>query len=231
MLANKIPCKKTALTSMPFIALCGNAQAADLKSAVEKTIAQNPEVRFSFHQFRQAAEEKGVGRAGFLPVIDVNYTWGREDSTYPNRLAGTNGSYNRDGWSAYLTQNLFQGLQTTNLVRQLKYGERARYFEFLNTSEQQALEAARAYLDVLRYRALVDLSKENYASHKGVYEQIQQKVGAGVGRRVDLELATGRLALSESNLLTETSNLHDVSQRYERLTGELPPNKWTAWHR
>ncbi|ASJ24242.1 TolC family outer membrane protein [Laribacter hongkongensis] len=225
MLTNKIPCKKTALTSMLFIALCGNAQAADLKSAVEKTIAQNPEVRFSFHQFRQAAEEKGVGRAGFLPVIDVNYTWGREDSTYPSRLAGTNGSYNRDGWSAYLTQNLFQGLQTTNLVRQLKYGERARYFEFLNTSEQQALEAARAYLDVLRYRALVDLSKENYASHKGVYEQIQQKVGAGVGRRVDLELATGRLALSESNLLTETSNLHDVSQRYERLTGELPPEQ------
>lgn len=83
MLANKIPCKKTALTSMLFIALCGNAQAADLKSAVEKTIAQNPEVRFSFHQFRQAAEEKGVGRAGFLPVIDVNYTWGREDSTIP----------------------------------------------------------------------------------------------------------------------------------------------------
>lgn len=30
------------------------------------------------------------------------------------------------------------------------------------------------------------------------------------------------MALAESNWLTEVSNLHDVTARYQRLTGELP---------
>jgi adhesin transport system outer membrane protein len=40
---------------------------------------------------------------------------------------------------------------------------------------------------------------------------------------VDLEQVAGRLALAETNLLTEASNLHDVSARYLRIVGLLPP--------
>jgi len=39
---------------------------------------------------------------------------------------------------------------------------------------------------------------------------------------VDLEQANSRLALAETNLLTESSNLHDVKARFERLVGKLP---------
>ena len=80
----------------------------------------------------------------------------------------------------------------------------------------------RAYADVLRYRDLVELAQENFLRHKEVFDQIEERASAGVGRRVDLEQAAGRLALAESNLLTEASNLHDVSARYQRLVGELP---------
>ncbi|MEP7299425.1 MAG: TolC family protein, partial [Burkholderiales bacterium] len=52
---------------------------------------------------------------------------------------------------------------------------------------------------------------------------IQSRFKAGVGRGVDLEQANARLALAESNLVTETSNLHDVSARYLRIVGEAPP--------
>jgi adhesin transport system outer membrane protein len=38
-----------------------------------------------------------------------------------------------------------------------------------------------------------------------------------------LEQASGRLALAEANLLTETTNMHDVTARLQRLYGELPP--------
>ena len=70
---------------------------------------------------------------------------------------------------------------------------------------------------------LVALAEENYVQHRSVFEQIQRKVQAGAGRRVDFEQASGRLALAESNLLTETANLHDVSARYQRIVGETPP--------
>lgn len=202
-----------------------SAQATDLRQVVEKTIANNPEVRFRFHEFRSSAEEVGIGRSGYLPTVDVSYTQAREDNKEPlvNYGPQITSDFNRKGWSADLSQNLFQGFQTMNTVKQLEFGKRGKYYEFVDASEQLGLEATRTYLDVLRYRQLLDYAKESYGVHKGIYDQIEQKVKAGVGRRVDLEQAAGRLALSETNMINESSNLHDVSARYARLIGEEPP--------
>ncbi|MFA9274716.1 MAG: TolC family protein [Candidatus Aquirickettsiella gammari] len=84
------------------------------------------------------------------------------------------------------------------------------------------LEVVRAYADVIRFRKLVSLAEDNYVRHRAVFEQIQAKSKAGVSRRVDLEQISGRLALAEANLVTETSNLHDVSARFQRLVGVMP---------
>lgn len=212
--------------AMALLALsAASAQAVELKDVVEKTIINNPEVRFRFHEFRSSVEEMGLGRAGFLPTVDLAYTWGRENNDEPLVDNGpkVKDKFTRHGWSVNLTQNLFQGFQTWNTVRQLEAGQRGKYFTFLESSEQLALESSKAYLDVLRYRQLLELTQDSYAIHKGIYDQLEQKVKAGVGRRVDLEQAAGRLALAETNMITEFSNLHDVSARYARLVGEEPP--------
>ena len=57
-----------------------------------------------------------------------------------------------------------------------------------------------------------------------MFKQIEESVEAGVGRRADLEQISGRLSLAESNVLTELSNLHDVTARFLRLVGEKPAN-------
>jgi adhesin transport system outer membrane protein len=77
-------------------------------------------------------------------------------------------------------------------------------------------------MDVLRFRELLQLAADNFTTHQEVHDRLSQKVAAGVGRKVDLEQAAGRMALAESNWLTEASNLHDVSARYQRLVGVIP---------
>ena len=99
----------------------------------------------------------------------------------------------------------------------------ARYFDFVDATEQAALEASRAHYDVERYRKLVALAEQNYVQHKYAFEQIQSRVRAGVARGVDQEQSGARLALAESNLVTEKANLHDVTERYRRVVGEMPP--------
>ena len=96
-----------------------------------------------------------------------------------------------------------------NQVDRLGHARLVRYFEFIDASEQVAQESVRAYADVQRARRLVKLAEDNYVQHRHVTEQSQSRVRAGVGRGVDLEQAAARLALAESNLSTETSNLHD----------------------
>ena len=115
------------------------------------------------------------------------------------------------------------GLATSRDVSRLGHERMARYFELMDTTEQIALEAARAHYDVTRYRRMVELAEDNYVQHKYASVQIQSRFQAGVGRGVDFEQVNARLALAESNMTTELSNLHDVTARYQRLVGDSPP--------
>lgn len=119
---------------------------------------------------------------------------------------------------------LFDGFATRNEVKRLNKAQLVRYYELLEAIDNVALEAGRAYLDVLRYRFLVDLAEDNYVQHRATFEQLLRRTQSGGGRRVDLEQAASRLALAEVNLTTETANLHDVTARYQRIINEAPPH-------
>ncbi|QID17100.1 TolC family outer membrane protein [Nitrogeniibacter mangrovi] len=203
--------------ALPFSAAA--EPAANLRDAVKRAVVTNPDVQAAWHGFLAAQEAQGVAQGGYYPRVDLTAGIGREHQTDPGV---TNRNYTRRGATLSLSQMVYDGFATASEVARLDHAKLTRYFELLDASEQAALETVRAYADVERYRELVRLARDNYARHKEVFDQIEARVRAGVGRRVDFEQAAGRLALAESNLLTEASNLHDVSARYQRIVGELP---------
>lgn len=202
---------------------CASAQSVvTLQDTVKKAIVSNPEVQARWNAFLASQNEQDVAKGGYYPRVDLSTGVGREQLTSPGQST-TN--MTRRGATLSLNQMIYDGFATRDEVAKLNYTKLVRYYEILDASESTALEAARAYLDVLRYRELSVLVRENFAQHEQVFDQIQQRVQAGVGRRVDLEQAGGRLALAHTNLLTEASNLNDVSARYQRIVGELPPDE------
>lgn len=222
--------KSIKVLSLPLLsAVTLLAQAAggevSLKEAAQRAVLQSPEVTSRWHAYKAADEEIGVASGGFLPRVDLTAGRGKEELKEEYRERE---EYIRSGGRLSLNQMLFDGFATRNEVRRLGKARLVRYYELLEASENVALEAARAYLDVLRYRDLVRLAEDNYVQHKATHAQVQQRVQSGVGRRVDLEQAGSRLALAEINLTTELANLHDVSARYQRLVGTLPPTATVA---
>lgn len=203
----------------------GAAPAGTLQDAVKKAIVSNPEVQARWHDFLASQDEVDVARGGYYPRLDLSAGVGRENIKQPSLPSD---SFTRRGAALTLNQMIYDGFATKSEVTKLAYARLTRYYEVLDATEITALEVTRAYEDVLRYRELSKLAQENYAQHKQIFDQIQQRVQAGVGRRVDLEQAGGRLALAQSNLLTEASNLHDVSARYQRIVGELPPGEMVS---
>jgi len=189
--------------------------------AARKAVASNPEVQARWNGFKAAGNERDVARGGFLPQLDLTASLGRESRVSPARPGG--GSYDFNATQLTLNQMLFDGLFTASEAKRLGYAKLTRYYELAEASETAALEAVRAYADVVRYRELVDAATQNYVEHKQATGQVEERANAGVGRRVDVEQANGRLALAESNLLTELTNLHDVSASYLRIVGERPP--------
>jgi len=197
------------------------ASRGALLDAVRKAVVSNPDVQARWHGYLAATAERDVARGGYFPQVDLNAGYGHKWRKDPKQ---SKDDWNFGGLGLSLNQMVYDGFATHSEFKRLDYTRLVRYYELLSTSEETSLEVVKAYADVQRQRELVEHAKANYAAHKQLNERISDRASAGVTQRVDLDQANGRLALAESNLLTELSNLHDVSARYHRLVGELPPD-------
>ncbi|MBT2773554.1 TolC family outer membrane protein [Halomonas sp. ISL-60] len=218
------PLTVTTLACVPLTALAQSLPASlyapgatDLPSTIQQTIISNPSVNAAWANFSASGSDVRVAQGNYLPTIDISAGVGRQDQQNDGR-----GSYSSDFAELTLTQMVFDGFATRSEVERLDRTRLIAYFELLGASEEVTLEAFQTYLDVLRYREMVRLAQENYREHQRVFTQIEERALSGAGRGVDLEQISGRLALAESNLMTEASNLHDVTARYQRIVGELP---------
>lgn len=199
-----------------------SAHGAALNEVTDRALARNPDISARLNDFLAAEADQDAGRGALRPRVDLEVYGGREHYQSPSVSERT---FNHPGANIQLHQLLLDGGAARGEVRRLGFAKATRYYELLQATNDTALEVARASLDVQRYRELTTLAQTNWAVHKETYDQITSRVKAGVGRRVDLEQAAGRLALAQSNWLTETSNLHDVGARFERFTGEAPPSQ------
>ncbi|WP_016916586.1 TolC family outer membrane protein [Vreelandella stevensii] len=224
-----LPAAVATLGCLPLTALAQNLPATlyapgatDVVSTIQQTIVSNPQVNAAWANFSAAGSDVRVAQGNYLPSIDVSAGVGRQDQQNDGR-----GSYNSDFAELTLTQMVFDGFATRSEVERLDRTRLIAYFELLGASENIALETFQAYLDVMRFREMVRLAQDNYREHRRVFSQIEERALSGAGRGVDLAQISGRLALAESNLMTEASNLHDVTARYQRLVGQLPPQNMT----
>jgi adhesin transport system outer membrane protein len=204
----------------------GDAVPVTLKEAVQAAVLKSPEAQARWHAFREAKEEIDVVRGGFLPKIDLSAGAGHYDAK--QRRTGLDGSWSGNETTLSLQQMIFDGFATANDVKRLGKAKLVRYFELLDASENAALEASRAYLDVVRYREHVQLAEDNYYQHYAAHQQLERRAASGVGKRVDVDQAASRLALADVNVTTAYANLHDVTARYLRVVGVNPPKEMSV---
>jgi len=196
------------------------AQSADaVKVAARKALQSNPEVLSRMNAYLAKGHAVDAAAAGFMPRVDLNAEVGADRAKNEGAAQQT---LKRAGAGLTITQVLWDGQGTRSEVDRATHERSSRWFELADASEQTTLEAVRAVYDVQRQRKLVALAEDNLAQHKAAAAKIESRVGAGVGRGVDLDQARARLALAESNLDTELANLHDVAARYQRVVGETP---------
>lgn len=200
------------LSALPF-----NTFASSVSDTIMQAIEHNPEVKAKWYEFISASEDVKAAKAGYKPQINSTAGYQFQRQNYgPEREY--NGTYAR----LTLTQMLYDGGKTSAEADQFTNFQLVAFFNLLDTAEQIALEAFRAHQDVMKHRKLVDLAKQNLDKHFQVYRQIESSAKAGVAKQADLEQISGRVSLAQTNLVTETSNLHDVSARFLRITGKMP---------
>jgi adhesin transport system outer membrane protein len=197
-----------------------------LRVAASCAIDTNPDVAAKYQAFQASREEVEVARGGFLPRVDLNSEAARKwDQVTTRQPEGQ--SVTVTGLSVTATQLLWDGFSTQSQVDRFTHTSRTRYFEFLDATEQVALETVRAHADVARALALVRLAEENLQKHQTLDKRQAAGSLGGADSRGNAKQTEARRILAQSNLYTERSNLHDVMERYRRIVGMVPSTSLT----
>ena len=122
--------------------------ATSLHKVIQRTILNNPEVQEKWYALEASSYEQQRSRGAYLPRIDIYSRVGFERHGNPTG----NDEFQPNEASIELVQMLYDGFATRNEVRKFGHARLARFYELLETSENVALEASRAYLDILKFR-------------------------------------------------------------------------------
>lgn len=199
------------------------ALAHTVQEGVAHALKTGPDILISANSREAVEEELREAFAGYLPTLDLNAGWGREnsDNSTTRGPRGTDGSRTlwRTEFGLNARQMLFDGFAVKNDVEGNMARVRAASWRVNNDAQEIALDVITAFLDVNLRKELVQLARQNLNAHQRVYSQIQKRSEGGIGRKADLDQAEGRLAFARTNLLAEQANRRDAETRYLRLVG------------
>lgn len=203
------------------IVVASPAHAESLMQALAAAYKANP--RLDADRARQRATDEEIARAnaGFRPTVGAAAEIGRQHTdSKPPRLS--DGSTSPKAYSVTASQNVFNGFRTTNQVNVAEATIRAGR-ETLRTTEQSVLlEAATAYMDVVRDQAVVQLRERNVAVLTAEEQATQQRFKVGEVTKTDVAQAQARRAAAISALDLARANLRTSRATYERVVGHPP---------
>lgn len=202
-----------------------DALSISLRDAVATGILTNPEYGVVAASRRATDEELKQGRALYLPSVDVRADTGYEHSDDPATRAGT-GDDTEELWryeaGITLTQMLFDGFDSKYEVARQKARVASSANRVRETSELVGLSIVEAYLEVLRQRQLLVITRQNVAEHISILDQIRQGVDAGRSTQADLEQAKARLAQARATEANTRQALRNAESEYRREVGDQP---------
>ena len=209
---------------------CRQAAADTLEWALVQAYQNNPSLNAQRAALRATDENVPQALSGYRPRLSITASGGAEyqkatsefpaggqivttqfAQTFFPRTVGANATY-----------TLFNGLQTANRTRQAEsqvMGAR----ETLRVTEQQVLlDAATAYMNLLRDAAILELNRRNVEVLTEQLKQTRDRFNVGEVTRTDVAQAESRLAAGRSALLGAQSNYVTSQANYRRVIGVDP---------
>jgi outer membrane protein len=206
---------------------CGNATADTLEWALVQAYQNNPSLNAQRAALRVIDENVPQALSGYRPKVSITGTtgpnWQLETQLFPGGSKPTTyETFYQRTIGATATQTLYNGFQTANRTRQAESQvDGAR--ETLRVTEQQVLlDAATAYMNLLRDGAILELNQSNVQVLTEQLKQTRDRFNVGEVTRTDVAQSESRLAAGRSALLGAQSNYVTSQANYRRVIGVDP---------
>jgi outer membrane protein, adhesin transport system len=230
---------KRFLTATGFLlALSQAAAVADpfsINDALHQAVQTNPGVGEASANRRATESSLRQTQSTLLPQVRVEASYGPEkfDQNYSGAppVAGLTAPVTGAGpWrngsqeSVVVRQLLFDGFASIHDIWRQTARVNAAAFRVREHTELIALDAAEAYVDVVRYLRLVAIAQQNVANHEKIFANVNSRFSGGRAGEGDLEQARERVENAHASLAEFQKSLEDARAAYRKTVGLEPVN-------
>src|SRR6266478_6804124 len=169
-----------------------------------------------------------------LPQVRIDAYYGREKFDQSSTVIPTSAlpvptvgvGVWRDGnqQSLVVRQLLFDGFASIHDIWRQSARVNAAAFRVRERTELIALDAAEAYVDVVRYLRLISLADRNVATHEKIFSNVNSRFAGGRAGEGDLEQARERVENAKAQRDEFRRSLEDARAKYRKVVGLEPFN-------
>jgi outer membrane protein len=217
------------------------AVAETLQEALVNAYLINPALNAERARLRATDEGVALAKSGLRPTItaggDTAFENVDNDVSAPRGVTGAGaaaavigaggfptGTSHPRGWDVTVTQPVFTGLQNINAIHETKATVQAGREDLRTIEQTTLLDAATAYMNVVRDQAVVRLRENNVTVLTEQLKQTRDRFNVGEVTRTDVAQAEARLSGAIADLNVAQSNLKTSRAIYEQVIGHPPSN-------
>ena len=222
--------RKAALSALLVALLVGGAAtlgpaaAQSLEEALVRAYQNNPALQARRAGLRAVDEEVPKALAGWRPTVEAAGDIGTlyTDTKSDNSFSSGSDTVAPFGYGVSVVAPLYQGGRVSAQVESAESRVNAGRAQLQAAEQMIMLDTVTAYMDVLRYRAEIELSR---SSERVVGRQLQaakDRLEVGEVTRTDVAQAEARLAQANAERVTAEGGLMSARAFFQQVTGDMP---------
>ncbi|MEN4052363.1 TolC family outer membrane protein [Sulfurimonas sp. NWX79] len=210
--------KKIILT----LTLLTTLNAETLQTVMNEVLETNPTIQERLRNYNATKIDITSAESGYYPKIDLVLGGGEEKTD--RELYSKNYTIYEN--SLTYTHNLFNGFNTTYLVKEQEYRTLAAAYSYIDTVNTTSFDMVNTYLEVIKNQELMDTALENVKINKEILTKVKKLYKAGLTTLSEVNKIESSLALAQSNLVVQENNVLDAAYNLEKVLGRtLDPAK------
>ncbi len=209
------------------------ASAETLEEALSYAYQNNPTLLAQRAYVRSVDENVAQAKSGFRPQVALvgnvtpskTKTKGNSNIAFANTMYGnSNDSQVGYGAGLNLSQPIFSGFKTVSQTKSAENQVKAERAALRQVEQGVLTEAAMAYVDVLRDKAILDLKINNEKVLKRELERAEERFKVGEITRTDVAQTQSRYSGAVADRIAAEGNLQISRANYRSVVGKSPEN-------
>ena len=212
----------------------GFAEPFSINDALKQSVQTHPGVGEASANRRATESELRQTQSTLLPQVRLEARYGPEKfdqsmavasgNAQPLPVQGAGPWRNGSQESVVVRQLLFDGFASIHDIWRQTARVNAAAIRVRERTELIALDAAEAYVDVVRYLRLVAIAEQNVANHERIFSNVNSRFSGGRAGEGDLEQSRERVENARAQLAEFRKSLEDARSKYRKVVGLEPVN-------